>query len=597
MSKSHQITVKDNQPSTLSLVLNPIRKQLAVASLLTFLGTMLTLIPLAGIAHLAKIILNNDGILLAQREIWWTVTISVSSLLAGLIFISTGELVSHLADNRITHHLRHAVAQRLARVPLGWFTDQASGEVKQAMQDDIATLHSLTAHFYTAMGRAVGAISISVIYLLLLDWRMTIITLLPFAGFFLFLRHAMQISEKNSQEFVARMGEINNATIEFISGIPVIKAFGTAGKAHNGYHQAVDAFSEAFIGFTRPLVSTMAHAHALLAPVTVLTVVLGFGALFIGLNWITPVDLLPFVLVAPGMCAPLLLLHTLLHDLGSATGAAQRLWTLLDTPLLEQIAPEQQQTPNSQEIRFEQVSYAYRADHPVVSKVSFTLEPGKVTAIVGSSGAGKSTLARLMLRFFDPDEGCITLGGVDLRHIETTQLYQRIGFVLQEVRLIHASLYDNIALGRPSASRQEIEAAARAANIHDLILALPRGYDSVIGEDAQLSGGERQRVSIARAMLLDSPILVLDEATAAADTSNEIAIQKALSHFAQGRTLMVIAHRLDTIMHADHILVMEDGSIVEQGKHRQLLAQDGRYAQLWKLGGYESATIAEEQPC
>ncbi|MBZ9559755.1 ABC transporter ATP-binding protein [Halomonas coralii] len=559
---------------------------------------MLTLVPLAGIAHIASIALGNAG---DTREgaaaLWWTVIASVACMFAGMALVSAGKLIAHLADNRITHHLRLAAARRLAQVPLGWFTSRASGEVKQAMQDDIATLHSLTAHFYTAVGRAAGAILISVVYLFAMDWRMAIVALLPFPGFFLFLHRAMKASGSDRQEFVARLGRINSAAVEFVGGIPVVKAFGATGRAHGGYREAVDAFADAFIRFTRPLVAMMAHAHAMIAPVTVLGVVLAFGALFAARGWMAPVDILPFALVAPGICAPLLLLHTMLHDLNSATGAAQRVLALLETPVLEPVVPGRQQSPAGHEVRFENVGYAYGDGRPVLSNISFTLAPGTVTAIVGPSGAGKSTLARLLLRFFDPSEGRITLGGVDLRHIETSQLYQRIGFVLQEVRLVHASVRDNIAMGRPSASQEEIEDAARAANIHERILALPRGYDAVVGEDAQLSGGERQRVSIARAVLLDPPVLVLDEATAAADAGNEVAIQSALSRFAQGRSLMVIAHRLDTVMHADQLLVLDNGGIVEQGTHRQLLANNGRYARLWALGGYGATTDREGPPC
>ena len=603
MSTHDAAATSPGEPGPISRVLNLIRGRLIAAAVLAAVGTMLTLVPLAGIAHIAQIVLGEAGIAPAapaQAEVWWTVIVSVASMLAGMVLVSAGELTAHLADNRLTHHLRLAAARRLAQVPLGWFTSRASGEVKQALQDDIATLHSLSAHFYTAVGRAVGAILISVIYLFALDWRMAVVALLPFPGFFLFLRHAMKASGANMQEFVARLGRINGATVEFVGGIPVVKAFGATGRAHAGYREAVNAFAEAFVGFTRPLVVAMAHAHAMIAPVTVLGVVLAFGALFTALGWIAPVDVLPFALVAPGICAPLLLLHTLLHDLGSATGAAQRVLALLETPVLEPVAPAQQQIPVGHAVRFENVGYAYGEGHQALSNISFTLAPGTVTAIVGSSGAGKSTLARLLLRFFDPTEGCITLGGVDLRQIETSQLYRRIGFVLQEVRLIHARVRDNIALGRSSASQQEIEDAARAANIHERILALPRGYDSVVGEDAQLSGGERQRVSIARAVLLDPPVLVLDEATAAADASNEVAIQDALSRFAQGRTLLVIAHRLDTVMHADRILVIEDGGIVEQGTHAQLLALGGRYARLWIQGGYghgDAAPASEGRPC
>lgn len=590
MTTRETATDARKEPGPISQILSSIRSRLIVAAVLATLGSMLTLVPLAGIAHIATLALGNTPSGELQGDIGWTVLFSIVSMFAGLALISAGELLAHLADNQLTRGLRLSAAQRLAKVPLGWFTGQASGEVKQAMQDDIATLHSLTAHFYTSVGRALGAIAISVLYLFFMDWRMAIVALLPFPGFFLFLRHAMKASSANMQGFVEKLGRLNSATVEFVSGIPVVKAFGSSGQAHGGYSKAVDGFADAFLNFARPLVARMAHAHAMIAPVTVLGVVLVFGALFSYLDWMAPVDILPFALVAPGICAPLLLLHTLLHDLGGATGAAQRVQALMKTPVLETLTADQQQVPANQEVRVENVSYAYGEGHQALSNISFTLEPGTVTAIVGSSGSGKSTIARLLLRFFDPSEGRITLGGADLRQIESTELYRRIGFVLQEVRLINASVRENIALGRPSASQQEIEDAARAANIHDRILSLPRGYDSVVGEDAQLSGGERQRVSIARAVLLDPPILVLDEATAAADASNEVAIQDALSRFAQGRTLLVIAHRLDTIMHADRILVLENGAIVEQGNHASLLAEQGRYARLWTLGGYDNSS-------
>ena len=582
------------QAGPISRILHPIRGRLIAAAVLAGTGSMLTLVPLAGIAHIAHIALNPA---LAHGELWPTIIASVACLFAGMALMSLGELAAHLADNRLTHQLRLQAMQRLGQVPLGWFTSRASGEVKQAMQDDINTLHSLTAHFYTTTGRAVGAIAISVVYLFAMDWRLAIVALLPFPGFFLFFGRAMKASGSNMEQFVSGMGRINNAVVEFVNGIPVVKAFGATGRAHGSYRAAVDAFADAFSAFTRPLVGSMANANALIAPVAVLGVVVLAGTACVALGWMAPVDILPFALVAPGISAPMLLLHYLTHDLNNATGAAQRVQALLDTPVLAQPGPDQQQLPNGTEICVEHVAYAYDGQNKVLSDISFTLQAGTVTAIVGASGSGKSTLARLLLRFFDPSEGRITLGGVDLRHIATPELYRRVGFVMQEVRLIHASVRENIALGRPSASSDEVEDAARLANIHERILALPRGYDSVIGEDAQLSGGELQRVSIARAVLLDPNVLVLDEATAAADAENEVAIQDALSRFARGRTLLVIAHRLDTIMHADHIIVVENGAIVEQGSHAGLLADKGRYAQLWALGGYQDTQEEATPSC
>ncbi|MBD8472865.1 ABC transporter ATP-binding protein [Pseudomonas sp. CFBP 8770] len=582
-------------------LLRPVRGRLIVAAILASLGTALTLLPLAAIAYLAELALApaDGGIWTtdAAAHVWPVIGGSLGCLVLGMILVSLGEMLAHLLDNQITSHLRLAITRRLGKVPLGWFTARASGEVKQAMQDDVDTLHSLTAHFYTTVGRSLGAVSFATVYLFAMNWRMAVISLLPFPLFFLFVSRATRASSANMQAFGAGMARINNAVVEFVNGITVVKSFGIEGKAQANYRDAVDGFALAFEDFTRPLVGAMANAHALITPVAVLGIVLAFGTLFTWLGWIEAIDLLPFVLVAPSLCAPLLLLSYITHDLHNATAAALRIQQLLATPELARPTQATTVLPARAELQVENLSYSYDGETAVLSNIDLTLRPGTVTAVVGPSGAGKSTLASLLLRFFDPDAGRITLGGVDLRQIDSTQLYRHIGFVLQDVRLIHASLRDNIALGRASASLEEIEQAARLANVHERIIALPRGYDSVVGEDAQLSGGELQRVSIARAMLLDPAILVLDEATAAADAENEVHIQQALSRFAQGRTVLVIAHRLDTVMHADHIIVIDHGRIQEQGTHAQLLASGSRYARLWRAGDYPNNQHTEHGPC
>ncbi|MBD8612144.1 ABC transporter ATP-binding protein [Pseudomonas putida] len=585
----------------LSQLLKPIRGRLVAAAALAGLGTVLTLLPLAGIAYLATVALGPATFGLATADstawVWAVIAGSLACLALGMILISLGEMLAHLLDNRITAHLRLAITRRLAKVPLGWFNARASGEVKQAMQDDVDTLHSLTAHFYTTVGRALGAVLFATLYLFAMDWRMALISLLPFPLFFLFVSRATRASSANMQAFGAGMGRINNAVVEFVNGITVVKSFGVEGKAQTNYREAVDSFALAFQDFARPLVSAMANAHALITPVVVLGIVLTFGTLFTWLGWIEAIDLLPFLLVAPSLCAPLLLLSYITHDLHNATAAALRIQQLLNTPVLPGPTHAASTLPPRAELRVQNLSYSYDGETPVLSDIDLTLEPGTVTAVVGPSGAGKSTLARLLLRFFDPDAGSITLGGVDLRQIDSVQLYRHVGFVLQDIRLIHASLRENIALGRASASLEEIEQAARLANVHERIIALPRGYESVVGEDAQLSGGELQRVSIARAVLLDPAVLVLDEATAAADAENEMQIQQALSRFAHGRTVLVIAHRLDTVMHADQIILIDHGRIQEQGTHAQLLAAGGRYARLWQAGGYSHTECTEHAPC
>ncbi|MYJ00992.1 MAG: ATP-binding cassette domain-containing protein, partial [Chloroflexi bacterium] len=274
------------------------------------------------------------------------------------------------------------------------------------------------------------------------------------------------------------------------------------------------------------------------------------------------------------------------NDLMLAHRAADRVADVLDTPSLPE--SEQARVPVGTRVAFENVSFSYDGENEAVRGIDLTLEPGTVTALVGPSGSGKSTLARLLPRFWDTSEGRITIGGVPVDEISSNDLYRNVGLVFQDVQLLRMSIRDNIALSRPDAPLDDVVAAAKTAQIHERILELPRGYDSIAGEDALLSGGEAQRVSIARAILADAPILVLDEATAFADPEAEASIQDAISELIVGRTLLVIAHRLHTIVGADQICVLNRGQIIEQGTHDQLLALEGTYRRLW-----EASRVAE----
>ncbi|MFH8409937.1 ABC transporter ATP-binding protein [Streptomyces sp. NPDC018019] len=372
----------------------------------------------------------------------------------------------------------------------------------------------------------------------------------------------------------------------------MVKAFGGAGRAHRRFRTAADTFVGTFHRWERGISRIAAGMQLVLSPPFVLLVVLIGGAALITNGALAPADLLPFLLLGLGLTAPVAALGHGFDDLQSARRAIGRIRDVLAVPSLPE--PANPVAPQGHRVELRQVRFGYEAGHEVLRGIDLVLEPGTVTAIVGPSGSGKSTPAQLLPRFFGPTHGSVTLGGADLREIGSRELYQRISFVFQDVRLLRASVADNIALAVPRADRGDVVRAARPANIHDRVLELPRGYESVIGEDAGLSGGEEQRISLARVLPADAPVLVLDEATAFADPQTEQAVRRALATLEGDRTILVIAHRLETVADADTVVMLDNGSITERGRPAELLAQDGAFAGFWRT--HQTAGIDEAGP-
>lgn len=563
--------------SGLSKLTAPVNRMIVLACVIQAAGAAAGVAPFIALAELGRVLLAEG---LVDRELAWRIAaFAVGALLVRLICLLAVGALTHFADLDLQLHLRRRMAARLARAPLGWFSAQSAGAVKKALQDDVTALHHLVGHSYTNMVSAAVAPLVAFGYLIWVDWRLAAAATVPLlAGTAL---HALQFrgyGEKMAA-YNAALSDVNAVAVEFVQGIAVIKTFGQARRAYGRFLLQTKTFVAFFWNWVRGLLGLAAASEVVLSPLFALLTALAVGLLPVTAGLIAPVDLLALAVLMPGLTAPFLTLAYARNEAMLAKDAARRIGDLLDTPALPQ--PAVPRAPRGTRVAFEQVGFSYDGETEVLQDIDLVLEPATVTALVGPSGSGKSTLARLLPRFWDVGSGRITIGGVDVRELAPETLYARVGFVFQDVRLLRVSLAENIALGRPEASRQEIEAAARAAQIHERITALPRGYDSVAGEDARLSGGEAQRVSIARALLADAPILVLDEATAFADPDSEAAIQDALSTLAAGRSLLVIAHRLHTVTGVDCICVMDEGRIVERGRHQALLAADGLYAELW----------------
>ena len=565
-------------PSPIGRLLRPVRGVLALACTFQALSAIAGIVPFIAVAEIGRVLLADGP---PDTGLVWTIAwIGAAALIVRFAFLFTAAGLTHFADLDFRLFLRRQMADRLGRVPLGWFTERTSGQVKKALHDDVTALHHLIGHSFTDLTAAVVTPVAGLAYLLWIDWRLALITALPMilGAAALYSMQVRGIGEK-MHAYDQALGKVSAASIEFVQGIAVVKTFGQARKSYGRFIQEAQRFVDFFWVWVKDLLRLSAVSEVVLSPLFCLVLILAAGTIFVAAGWAVPADVLPFALLGLAFTAPILTIGYAHNELMLARQAADRIVAVLDTPVLPDRATGQ--TPSGTRVVYEGVVFSYDRRRDVLTDIDLELEMGTVTALVGPSGSGKTTLARLLPRFWDPAAGRITLGGVPIDALPQSTLYKTVGFVFQDVQLLNVTIRDNIALARPEAPIAAIEAAARAAQIHERILALPRGYDSVVGDDARLSGGEAQRVSIARAILADAPILVLDEATAFADPESEAAIQDALSTLVAGRTLLVIAHRLHTIVHADQICVIDRGRIVERGRHEPLLARNGLYARLW----------------
>ncbi|MFD6191634.1 ABC transporter ATP-binding protein [Streptomyces sp. NPDC060275] len=576
-------------PHPLRELTGPVRGRLSVAVGLQSVAALAGVVPFIAVSEIADRL--TAGAPADGDTLWPLVALACAAGLLALACGTAAGALAHIADNDLQLALRRRLARHIGRLPLGRLTERGTGEVKQAVQDDVSALHTLFAHTLLDVVAVLTAPVLALAYLFTVDWRLALVSVVPLLlGVFLFSR-AMAGAAAQMAEFGAALGRISAAAVEFASGIAVFKSFGRGRKAHERFVDATEGFADFFSRWVRTTLVSSTAAVLVVTPAVVLLLLTVLGAVFVTQDRLTGAELVPFLLLGPAVAAPMGVVGPRIQQIRAGQAAAVRITELLHAPTLPE--PAGPVLPDGHHVSLRGVSFTYDGQTDVLRDIDLDLAPGTVTALVGPSGSGKSTLASLLPRFHDVTAGTVTLGGADLRDIPAAELYRRVGFVLQDVRLLRASVADNIRLGRPEATDEEVEQCARAARIHDRVTALPDGYATELGTTVTLSGGEAQRLSIARALLADAPVLVLDEATAYADPHSEALIQDALSALAAGRTLLVIAHRLPTVRHADRIVVLEDGRVTEQGRHDDLVAAGGRYATLWDAQSSSTDDIRE----
>jgi len=538
------------------------------------LRAVVQIVPFILFAEVARLFLRGAGV----DEF---IAVGVAALLV-MALSAAGTTVllfgMHLYDARFAAALRRRLMDKLSTLPLGWFTNRKAADVKTLVGDDVAALHYVVTHSVLDLVAAVVTPVVALGYLFAVQWRLALVLLLPLVVFlFVMIRISRRDADKNA--LVQRTSALASGQAQtFLSTIDQARVFGP--RAVVDLPETLNRMGDVVERWQQETSLAKTQAVMINRPTTVLGLLVLAGWAFISAGWMRPEELIVFLIVGTSCGAQLIGIASGIGVLTQAFAARDSLEWLLGTPGL--VSPDNRHAPPGH-VRFAGVRFGYGAGPAVLPALDLELEPGQVTALVGPSGAGKSTVAALLARMWDPQEGVVSIDGIDIRNLSSNELYAKVAILLQDVQLLRASVRDNIALSRPEATDEQVRAAAEAAQIHERIMQLPQGYDTVV-DNTRLSGGERQRIGIARTLLADTPIVVLDEATAAADPDSEWAIRQGLDRLLTGRTVLMIAHRLHTVRDADRIVVLCDGAIAESGTHQELLDRNGTYAELWHAG-------------
>ena len=563
---------------------------LILAGVLSALSACCMLIPYLAVYQVLNNLLENAGEINNVNKEYLTDWgwIAFAGLIGGLLLLYGALMSSHMAAFRILYGLRVRLSEHIGRLPLGYLNNSSTGAIKKALEQNVEKIELFIAHTIPDLVNAAATVAVMFVLFFSLNGWMAAACLLAIVISIL-VQFSLMFGRKSKdffRQYFDTSEQMSASAVQYVRGMPVVKIFGQTVASFRQFSQSIYAFKKYALHVCDTYQPGMVWFTVLLN--SIVTFILPVGLLLLSRepgNVVLAGVYLFFIILGPGVAAPFHKLTFLASNTREIDEGVSRLDAIFEEkPVPEPVIP---QSPHKHDIRFEHVSFSYENTKETtrteaLKDISFTAHAGEITALVGPSGSGKSTIANLIPRFWDVTQGAIKIGGINIREIATEQLMDRVSFVFQDSFLFFDTLYENIRVGKPDATEEEVHAAARAAQCDEFIGRLPQGYQTLIGEGGvYLSGGEEQRVSVARAILKNSPILVLDEATAFADPENEYKMQLALQELIKDKTVIIIAHRLSSILSANQIIVLKEGEIVQKGVHAELSRKEGVYKKMW----------------